>query len=55
MKLLKDRQTQEKIVMFSELMKSMDEKDQMKTYLDKSIAEATKDLETFKRHADKEK
>ncbi len=55
MKLLKERQTQERIVMFSELAKSMDEKDQMRVYLDKSMVEAQRDLDTFKRHAEKEK
>jgi len=55
MKLLKERQTQERIVMFSELAKSMDEKDQMRVYLDKSIVEAQRDLDTFKRHAEMEK
>lgn len=55
MKLLKERQTQERIVMFSELAKNMDEKDQMRVYLDKSMVEAQRDLDTFKRHAEKEK
>ena len=55
MKLLKDRQTQEKILMYNELMKNMDEKDQMKVYLAKSVTETERDLETYKRHADKEK
>jgi hypothetical protein len=41
--------------MFGELAKSMDEKDQMRVYLDKSIVEAQRDLDTFKRHAEKEK
>ena len=36
MKLLKDRQTKEKAIMFSELMRTMDEGDQMKNYLKKA-------------------
>ena len=55
MKLLKDRQTQEKVLMYNELMKNMDEKDQMKVYLAKSVTETERDLENYKRHADKEK
>jgi hypothetical protein len=42
---LKDRQTQEKMVMFSALMKNMDEKDQMKQYLDKALRDSEKELE----------
>lgn len=44
-KLLKDRQTQEKMVMFSALMKNMDEKDQMKQYLDKALRDSERELE----------
>lgn len=54
-KLLKDRQTQEKMVMFSALMKNMDEKDQMKQYLDKALRDSEKELEQFRRKADKDK
>lgn len=54
MKALKDRQTQEKVLMFSELMKSLDDKDQMKHYLAKSVQDANRELEQFKRFADKE-
>lgn len=39
MKLLKDRQTKERVIMFNELMKQMDEGDQMKNYLKKSVQE----------------
>ena len=41
-------------MMFSELMKNMDEKDQMKNYLAKSISDSNRELEQFKRFADKE-
>ena len=54
-KLLKDRQTQEKMVMFSALMKNMEEKDQMKQYLDKALRDSEKELEQFRRKADKDK
>lgn len=55
MKLLKDRQTKEKLIMFGELMKNMDEGDQMKNYLKKSVQEADRELTQFKMHQDKEK
>jgi hypothetical protein len=55
MKSLKDRQTQEKILMYQELMKNMDDKDQMKVYLTKSVNEANRDLDNYKRHCDKDK
>jgi len=35
MKLLKDRQTKEKVLMFGQLMQNMDDGDQMKNYLKK--------------------
>jgi hypothetical protein len=39
--------------MFSELMASLDEKDQMKNYLAKQLKETEKELATYKRKADK--
>lgn len=41
--------------MFSALMKNMDEKDQMKQYLDKALRDSEKELEQFRRKADKDK
>jgi hypothetical protein len=55
MKLLKDRQTKERVLMFSELMKTMDESDQMKNYLKKSVQEQDRELTQFKMLMDKEK
>jgi len=55
MKMLKDRQTKEKILMFNELMKNLDDKDQMKVYLNKSVNDANRELEAYKRYSDKEK
>jgi hypothetical protein len=55
MKLLKDRQTRERIFMFAHLMNAMEEGDQMKNYLKKSISEAERELNQFKLYQDKEK
>jgi len=55
MKVLKDRQTKEKVLMFNELMKNMDNGDQMKSYLKKSVNEADRELLQFKGHMDREK
>ena len=44
-KMLKDRQTQEKMAMFQALMKNMDEKDQMKQYLDRVVKDSERELE----------
>lgn len=55
MKVLKDRQTKEKVLMFNELMKNMDNNDQMKIYLNKSINEAERELLQYKAHMDREK
>lgn len=44
MKILKDRQTKEKMAMFNELMKNMDDGDQMKNYLKKSSNDADREL-----------
>lgn len=55
MKVLKDRQTKEKVLMFNELMKNMDSGDQMKSYLKKSVNEADRELMQFKAHMDREK
>jgi hypothetical protein len=41
--------------MFGEMMKSMDDKDQMKTYLTKSLSDLQRETEQYKRYADKEK
>ena len=54
-KVLKDRQTQEKLIMFNEMMKSMDQGDQMKQYLEMQKRDAEKDLEAFRKRADREK
>lgn len=53
--MLKDRQTKERLMMFSELMKNMDEGDQMKNYLKKTGQEAERELSSFKLLMDKEK
>ena len=52
-KLLKDRQTRESLAIFSELMVTLDEKDQMKSYLSKQLKETEKELAVYKRKADK--
>jgi len=44
-KMLKDRQTQEKMAMFQALIKNMDEKDQMKQYLDRVVKDSERELE----------
>jgi len=44
-KMLKDRQTQEKMVMFQVLIKNMDERDQMKQYLDRVVKDSERELE----------
>lgn len=54
-KVLKDRQTQEKLIMFNEMMKSMDKGDQMKQYLEMQKHDAEKELEIFRKKADREK
>jgi len=41
--------------MFSELMVTLDEKDQMKSYLSKQLKETEKELAVYKRKADKVK
>jgi len=41
--------------MYNELMKNLDDKDQMKVYLNKSVNDANRELEAFKRYSDKEK
>lgn len=41
--------------MFGEMIKSMDDKDQMKTYLTKSLSDLQRETEQYKRYADKEK
>lgn len=55
MKILKDRQTKEKMTMFNELMKNMDEGDQMKNYLKKSSNDADRELSQYRQLMDKEK
>lgn len=45
LKLLKDRQSKERVVMFSELMKSMDDGDQMKNYLKKNVSDTERELQ----------
>lgn len=55
MKLLKDRQTKERVLMFGQLMQQMDDGDQMKNYLKKSVQEADRELTSYKLHMDKEK
>lgn len=54
-KVLKDRQTQEKLIMFNEMMKNMDNGDQMKQYLEMQKRDAEKELEAFRKKADREK
>lgn len=55
MKLLKDRQTKERVAMFNELMKHMDDQDQMKNYLKKSVNDADRELQQYRVHLDNEK
>lgn len=54
-KLLKDRQTQEKTIMFQEMMRNMDDGKEMTAYLEKSIADSQNELDSFKKKAEKEK
>lgn len=54
-KVLKDRQTQEKLIMFNEMMKNMDKGDQMKQYLEMQKRDAEKELDQFRKKADREK
>jgi len=54
-KVLKDRQTQEKLIMFSEMMENMEAGDQMKQYLEMQKRDAQKELEAFRKKADREK
>ena len=55
--LLKDRQTREKMVMFEQMMKNLDDGDAMKQYLDKNIRDNERELEHFvkKNERDKQK
>lgn len=55
-KVLKDRQTQEKLIMFNEMMKSMDPgENQMKQYLEMQKRDAEKELDAFRKRSDREK
>jgi len=53
--LLKDRQTQEKMAMFSCMMQKMSEGDQMKQYLEMQMKEAQKEQDQFRAMAMREK
>lgn len=53
--MLKNRQTQEKMLMFQELMSGMDENDTMKQYLAQQQSRASKELEQYKKKTDKDK
>jgi len=55
MKLLKDRQTRERLLVFGQLVVTLEDGDQMKNYLKKSISEAERELTQFKLHQDKQK
>lgn len=54
-KLLKDRQTQEKLIMFKSLLSKCEENDAMKQYLEKEMKVAENELQKFARQQDKEK
>jgi hypothetical protein len=54
-KLLKDRQTEEKVAMFKKMMESMDENDQMKQYLDQQTRDAEMERNKYSRQMEKEK
>lgn len=55
-KLLKDRQTQEKMLMFQKLMDNAgDSNESVKEYLQKQMSDTEKELESFRRKADREK
>jgi len=54
-KLLKDRQTQEKLIMFKQLMQKVDSNDALKQYLESQMKEANKDMDKFAKQQDKEK
>lgn len=55
-KILKDRQTQEKLVMFKKLMEAQGEENaSVKAYLQKQMSESEKELDAFKRKADRDK
>jgi len=55
-KILKDRQTQEKLVMFKTLMEATGEENaSVKAYLQKQMNESEKELDAFKRKADRDK
>lgn len=55
-KLLKDRQTQEKMLMFQKLMDNAgDSNESVKEYLQKQMSDSEKELESFRRKADREK
>lgn len=53
--MLKDRQTQEKLIMFKNLLSKCDENDAMKQYLEKEMKLTENELQKFARNADKEK
>lgn len=52
--LLKDRQTQEKLIMFEEILKKMDESDPMKAYLLKEQNLAEKELRDYEKKIKKD-
>jgi hypothetical protein len=55
-KILKDRQTQEKMLMFQKLMDNAGEQNEsVKEYLQKQMSDSDKELESFKRKAEREK
>jgi hypothetical protein len=53
--MLKDRQTQEKMAMFSAMMQKMNQGDNMKQYLQMQLNDAVKEQEQFKKQAMQEK
>jgi len=54
-KILKDRQTQEKLVMFKQLMEATGEENaSVKAYLQKQMNDSEKELDAFKRKADRD-
>lgn len=52
--LLKDRQTQEKLMMFQEILKDMDDKDPIKQYLVKESSLAERELNDYAKKIEKE-